>query len=154
MKKLILLIAIALYFLPNAQAVRFNIINLCNDSFYHSSNTEVLLPTTVAEITLETLINNDIPYIGSESGINSMLGTDTSLDSYEIISDSRMLAYGWCYSVNGVEPNALMSEFVIDPASEQTIDWYYGYAEYLDGEWISYCTPVYKSPRAFVCDPK
>jgi hypothetical protein len=154
MKKLILLLVIALYFLPNARAVRVNIYNLCEDSFYHSSNTEVLLPTTVADITLDTLNNNEIPFLGSESGINSMLGTSTSLDSYEVVSDNRMFAYGWCYSVNGLEPDLLMSEFVIDPASEQVISWYFGHAEYLDGEWISYCTPVYKSPRAFICGEK
>jgi hypothetical protein len=151
MKNLIILIACCL-FVSSANAVVFQIKNLCEDTNYHYEEIEILDKTTAGHLTTYVLSNNEIDYIGNEHAINSILGTPVGLDAFEVLSDTSMRVYGWCYSVNGVDPDVLSSEVQILPHSESIITWYYGYAELLKDDWISYCNPVYKDPKSFVCN--
>ena len=102
-------------------------------SFYHPEKENL----SVGQITLKALEELKIPYIGSEDGINSIFKSPVGLDAIEIISDREMYAYGWCYSVNGVEPEILPGRYGVRPGDE--IVWWYGYAHYKDGRWISQC---------------
>jgi|SaaInlStandDraft_5_1057022.scaffolds.fasta_scaffold155906_2 hypothetical protein len=148
--KIISLIIITL-FANNALALTFNIINLCDNSLYLSKKITVDLQTNIGEISIKTFNDNQIPYIGSIHGMNSILNTLTGTDAYEVLADNHMRVYGWCYEVNGIQPSILTSEYKITKNSNDNITWFYGYAELINNDWISYCTPVYSQPHPFVC---
>ncbi len=145
------LIFILLFLSTTSHSVVVEIKQLCkNDSFY-SQEIEILAPTTAGHLTIHMLEQAGIDFLGNENGISGLLNTPTGLDSYEVISDNHMRAYGWCYSVDGSQPNVLASEYPLFPDSDCKLTWFYGYAEMIDNEWISYCKPVYLKPNSFVC---
>lgn len=149
--KTLFTILLSYLFITPTYAVIFEVKNICEDSAYHTEEIEILNKTTVGHLTMYSLTTSNIDFIGNEHGLNSLLNTPVGLDAYEILSDTNMKVYGWCYSVNGVEPDILSSEVEILPHSESIISWYYGYAELVKDEWISYCTPVYKNPTDWAC---
>ncbi len=76
-------------------------------------------------------------YNGYESGLVSVndMGNDT-----EVISDTVMKAYGWCFHLNGVESNKMPDQ--VRPArNTDKVLWYWAYA-YYDREWKQMCVPV------------
>ncbi|MAF77510.1 MAG: hypothetical protein CME60_05055 [Halobacteriovoraceae bacterium] len=91
----------------------------------------------------------EIEYIGSERGMNSILGTATGMDALEIISDQEMMAYGWCYSINGESPEVYPDQ--VSLTDKDKVIWWYGYAHYLAGEWITQCTPSYERQSDSIC---
>ncbi len=132
-------------------AIEFSIENLCTDTHFLDEDISIFLPSNVADITLYALEAFEVDFRGNEHGISSMLGTITGLESYEVIANNHMFVYGWCYEVDGEQPNVIMSEFDIDLQIHKRINWFYGYAELFDGQWLSYCTPLNKNPRNFIC---
>lgn len=94
---------------------------------------------SVGAITVDILSMNSIPFKGTEKGMNSIFKTPTGLDAMEVISDTEMMAYGWCYSVNGFEPAEYPSDYFVAEADD--ILWWFGYAHYKNGKWITQCTP-------------
>ena len=104
----------------------------------------------VGELTIDVLQTNNIPYKGTESGLNSIFNTPTGLDALEVISDEEMKAYGWCYKVNSVQPEEFPNEVKIT-AKTLVITWFYGYAHYLRGNWIKQCAPAYEELPEFLC---
>ncbi|MEM7647497.1 MAG: hypothetical protein AAF203_11345 [Pseudomonadota bacterium] len=79
-----------------------------------------------------------VPYIGNNMGIHSIYETPTGEDALEILSKSEMRAYGWCYSVDGIEPEVLPNQYLI-PDDESVVVWFFGFAHYQAGEWVSQC---------------
>lgn len=148
MAKLYLLIALYSF---SANALEFKIQNICSDSLYLDTDISVLLPAKVSEITLYTLNNFNIPFEGNSDAINSLLGTPTGNDQVEYVSEDHLYVYGWCYEVDGNQPDLYMSQFIFEPDTNKEIKWVFGYAEFRSGNWISYCSPVYKNPRDFIC---
>lgn len=149
MKKLFLLFFVLSF---KANAVEFKIQNICDDSTFLDSDISIFLPEYVSKITHYMFENFEVAFNGDENSISSILGSPTGDQSIEIVSNEHMFIYGWCYEVDGVQPDVLMSQFLVDPRNHKEIRWIFGYAEYFRGEWLSYCTPVYKNPRAFICD--
>ncbi len=145
------LILTLILFSQSAFAVKFEIKELCKNSSYYADNISIEEETTVGHLTIQILENLELSYQGNENGIAGLLNTPVGMDGYEVLADNHMRAYGWCFSVNGVEPNILASEYILNKNSTDTISWYYGYAELINDEWISYCTPTYKHPTSFVC---
>lgn len=105
---------------------------------------------TVGSLTIKTLELNKIPFQGTEVGINSIFKTPTGLDALEVISETEMMAYGWCYSINGLEPNVFPNEIPISQNSDKIL-WWYGYAHFKDGNWISQCEPSFKRKPSQFC---
>lgn len=103
---------------------------------------------TVGQVTIDTLESFEAPYVGSEQGLNSAFGTPTGLDAMEVISDTEMKSYGWCYEVDGKLSEVMPGDYKITPKT-QSIRWFVGYAHFKNGNWISQCTPAYKSK--FIC---
>lgn len=149
MKKLLLLVS--LLFITKAFSVEFTITSVCEDKFSLKKEIQIESKTNIGELTLKVLNENKIPHIGSLSGINTMFNTPVDLDSYEIISDVEMKVYGWCYEVNGVQPDIIMSQYQLNKNSQVSINWFFGYAHYLNDEWITYCSPVYIEKNEFIC---
>ena len=96
---------------------------------------------SVGEITLQTLFKNNIPFTGSSQGFSSILDTPTGMGAIEVISDTEMMAYGWCYKVNDFEPAEFPDQVFV--RQDDRIQWWFGYAHYKAGKWITQCTPSY-----------
>lgn len=134
-----------------AHSIRFSISNLCTDTKLLDIQTKVQTPTTVSDITLDAFSLYTIDFIGDERAINSIIGTPTDLDAFEIIGDNEMRVYGWCFEVDGVQPDRFMSEIEIKPGQESHINWFYGSAHFKDGAWLTYCTPSFETKSPFIC---
>lgn len=106
---------------------------------------------SVGAATILALEVSGIPYLGSEGGINSINGSVVGNEAMEIVSDTEMRAYGWCYSINDVEP-AAMPDKVPVTSERDIVRWYFGFAHFKDGAWLTYCTPTSQSRPAFICD--
>ena len=125
--------------------------NLCEKTPAFETSVIIEMNSTVGDLSKHILSSENLSFMGNEYGVNSLLGTAVGDDAIEIISDERMRIYGWCYEVNGKQPNMLTSDYILNPEIDYEIVWFYAYAELIRDKWISYCTPVYKSPTPFIC---
>lgn len=105
---------------------------------------------TVGDMTIQFLNKNNIRYEGSERGINTVFNTPVGDAALEVISDTEMRAYGWCYFVDGMGPDVFADEYPMD-AKIKRIDWIFGFAHYKNGTWISNCTPAFTIKPKFIC---
>jgi hypothetical protein len=94
----------------------------------------------LGEITIDLLTRNNIDYVGEAYGINKIEGIPIHGNDLEIISDSEMKAYGWCFTVNGSVQEDYPDQII--PTSNDQITWFYGFAHYLKGKWIRQCVPA------------
>lgn len=107
---------------------------------------------SVGKATISTLKAFSIPHKGTETGINSIFDTPTGIDAMEVLSDKEMMAHGWCYSVNNHEPHKYPHEIVLKQGDD--ILWWFGYAHYKNGKWITQCLPTHtRKPKQF-CQKK
>ncbi len=140
-------ILITLLFSLTAQAGTLNIVGPCDKTPVIEHEFSIESEVSVGKLSVETFESLGVSYIGSELGMNSILDTPTGMDAMEIISDSEMLAYGWCYSVNGFEPGEYPNKVFV--RKDDDVVWWFGYAHYKDGQWITQCTPSHerRSPK-------
>jgi hypothetical protein len=149
MKKLLSIILLAIT--TQASAFEFTITDICENKLVLNENIEILNDVSAGDLTLYMFKQYEIPYIGNIDSISSIFNTKTGLDSYEVISDTEMKVFGWCYEIDGVQPDVFMSQVTIDPTVHKKMNWFYGYAHYKEGEWLTYCTPVYEDKNEFIC---
>lgn len=105
---------------------------------------------SVGALTITALDREGVPYVGSAGGIASIRNTVSGDQAIGVLSDTEMRAYGWCFSLNGEEPD-LMPDDVIVADEHDEIRWYFGFAQYRDGAWISYCTRTSVVRPAYIC---
>ena len=105
---------------------------------------------TVGDLTVSFLRKNKIPFQGNERGLNTVFNTPVGNAAIEVISNSEMRAYGWCYFVDDMGPDVFANEYPLD-ASIKKIEWIFGFALYKNGEWISSCTPAFTVKPDFLC---
>lgn len=105
---------------------------------------------TVGDLTVHFLNKNNIPFKGSERGILSVFNSPYGDDAVEVISDTELRAYGWCYFVNDMGPDVFADEYPLD-ASVKKIEWLFGFAHYKDGVWLTSCTPAFTVKPDFLC---
>lgn len=105
---------------------------------------------TVGDLTVHFLNKNRIPYQGNERGINTVFNTPMGDGALEVISDTEMRAFGWCYFVDNLGPDVFADEYPMDDKIKK-IEWIFGFAHYKNGEWISNCTPAFTIKPAFLC---
>jgi hypothetical protein len=108
---------------------------------------------TVGDMTVQFLKKNNVAYQGSERGINTVFGTVTGDAALEVISDTEMRSYGWCYFVDGMGPDVFADEYPMDDSIKK-IQWIFGFAHYKNGEWISNCTPAHTVKPNSMCKRK
>lgn len=132
-------------------ALTFEVTKLCDNEPLVREEIPVLTVTNVLDFSKYHLKNLAIPHRVNENGVSSILDTPVGYDAYEFVSYNHMRVYGWCYEVNGVQPNLVASQYLLDPESQDEIRWFYGYAEVVEGTWIHYCKPVYETRQAFAC---
>ena len=106
---------------------------------------EIDLKKSVGRVSIEVLNEKRIPYIGNEAGLNSILGTPTGDALMVILNDDQMLAYGWCFDIDGIQPD-LMPDKVYFKSQESRLRWFFAYTFYDKGVWKDFCTPAYQRP--------
>lgn len=148
MKKFLL----PLLFSFSAYAIEIKFIGPCEDSFI--MKTEVTdVYENVGQLTIETLKKFNIPHTGTYAGLSSAFETPVGEEAMEIVSETEVRAYGWCYSVDGISPEVYPDEALITPETKSVV-WHFGYARVIQGEWITQCTPAWEIKPAFLCkDP-
>lgn len=109
------------------------------------------LSLSVGKLTVEVLESAKINFVGSEKGLSSVFGTPVGPAAMEIISQTEIRAYGWCYLVDGVGPEVYPHELILSPAFAR-VEWVFGFAHFKDGVWISQCTPAYRVKPKFLCE--
>ncbi len=143
MFKILLLLVSSIYL----QAATFEVIGPCAEKPLFSTTVEIS-ETNVGDATVKILTDNGIEFQGSRVGMKSIFNTPTGLDAMEIISDFEMNAHGWCYAINGVEPNVYPDEVKL--TNKDHVTWWYGFAHYYKGKWLSMCEPTWqRAPEQF-----
>ena len=135
----------------NCFAISFEVIGPCSSTPQYEGNFLVSdLSLSVGKTSVLIFDQNKIPYIGSEEGFSSILNTPIGMESIEVISETKMRAYGWCYSVNGVGPDVLADKYYFTNDSDKLV-WFFAYSTYDNGNWIDYCVPSYKIKAPQFC---
>ena len=147
------IIFITMFFPVISLAGTFEIIGPCSAEPVFTAEVSSMVGKSVGELTVQTLTDFSIPFLGNEVGIHSIFNTPTGEDAYEILSKTEMRAYGWCYSVDGIEPKAYPSEVTLTSETSH-VSWYFGFAHYRGGEWLTQCTKSYTVKSEFVCPQK
>jgi hypothetical protein len=93
-------------------------------------------------------------YQGSEAGVSTIDGLGSAL---EVLSNTQMNAYGWCYRVDGQSSDLLAHQHNLS-GNETRIEWFYAYAHLDKDEWKSMCVPagheVLRGPGAGKAQPE
>lgn len=151
MKLRLLLIIIGNMISLGSYAISYEVIGPCSSNPVHSGNFNINNSNTTAGTASVMIFDkNKIPYVGTESGFSSIVNTPTGIDSIEVISDTKMRAYGWCYSVNDVEPSVVPSEYLL-ASNNDKLSWFYAYSTYDNGVWLDYCVPSHKIKAPQFC---
>lgn len=147
MKTLILLFSLLS---ASSYALEFEFIGPCSKKPLLKQTVLLKEAISVGAMTIKVLDHNGIAYQGNEVGINQILNSPIGLDSMEIISDQELLAYGWCFEIDGVIPEVYPNQIQLR-AGIKVIRWFYGYAHYLNGEWVGQCQKSYLRRSLPVC---
>lgn len=129
------IVAVSLCFmLTQAGAISFKVIGKNREVLLRQEKS-VGLPSSIGQISLDIFDDKKIPYVGGVYGFASLFNLGQDID---VISDTEMKAYGWCYSVDGLVPETMADQTVLGH-QDAVIEWYYAYAHYKDGVWIGQC---------------
>ena len=144
----------ALFMSFNAHAITYEVIGPCSPTPAYSGTYDLEnLSINAGKASINIFNRDKIPYIGVEKGINTILNTPIGPETLEIISGTKMRAYGWCYTVNGVGPDIMPDEYFFQSNNDKLV-WFYAYSTYDNGNWTDYCMPSYKIKAARFCDKK
>ncbi len=130
------LFCILLSFQGNAFEVQF--VGPCSQQPLLSQEVDFAEGMNVGEVSLKVLEANQVPYQGVAAGFNQIFGSAIGLDAMEVISDTEMMAYGWCFEVDGEVPEVLADKVPVNN-NTKIVSWFYGYAHFLNGEWVAQC---------------
>ena len=144
-KLLLILTIFALHI--SSQAATILLLDPCTGDVVLNESLVVTKDMTLGEMTVNAFDKLDIEYIGSNMGMNTILGTPTGLEAMDIVARDEMYAYGWCFTING-ELAEVYPDKVILSESDKVI-WSYGFAHYLRGKWFGQCTSSLNRPASF-----
>ncbi len=103
----------------------------------------------VGAATVELLERFAVDYVGTDAGLNSAFGTPTGQASMEVISAQEFRSYGWCYDVDGRVPEAYPNQVSLQGVRH--VRWFFAFAHYRNGDWVSQCEPAYRVKPSFLC---
>lgn len=133
----------------SAAALTVEFVGPCSETPLFAAESTVVY-STVGAATVAMLNAHQVVFVGGEYGIQSIFDTPVGLDAMEVISDSEMRAYGWCFNVDGVFPEVMADEVNLYQGV-QKIQWIFSYADYLSGQWTTQCRPSYAIKPDFLC---
>ncbi|MFG1501367.1 DUF4430 domain-containing protein [Halobacteriovorax sp. XZX-3] len=129
-------------------AATFEFVGPCKRGALFKTEMQLKKGSTVGSATIDLLNNFGIAYKGTQRAMNSIFDTPTGLDAMEVLSDTQMNAHGWCYSVNGQSPEVYPDEVPLGNGDH--VMWWFGYAHYDSGEWLTQCEPTWmRAPSQF-----
>lgn len=143
---------ILLLICTNLWAVEITFIGPCDENFIMKVQVSEDYPN-VGELTINTLKKFQIPFMGTPEGLLSAFETPVGDKAIEVVSNNELRAYGWCYSVDGYSPDIYPNQVPVDK-NTKSIVWHFGFAHYLNGQWITQCTPAHKIRPKFLCEEK
>lgn len=130
----IISIIILCFSVNQASALSFSVIGKNREVLLQQEKL-VVLPLSVGQISLDIFNQEKVPYVGGVYGFAGLFGIEQDV---EVISDSEMKAYGWCYSVDGLIPASMADQLMVD-RQESVLEWFYAYAHYKNGIWVGQC---------------
>lgn len=130
-------------------AATFEFVGPCQRAPLFETQIQTKVGATVGSATIALLNQFEISHQGTQRGMNSIFDTPTGLDAMEILSDTQMNAHGWCYSINGLSPEVYPDEVVL--TNDDHVMWWFGYAHYDSGTWITQCEPTWKRAPTQFC---
>jgi hypothetical protein len=148
--------ALLLFFISSqlSYALTFEIIGPCKETPLAQGYIEnINVSENVGEITINILNDYQIPYVGDADAIASIF--DYSSD-YELLSKTSGRAHGWCYEVDGQQPDVVPSDYFVEN-KDAHIKWIFGYSTFVfnpdtkKSGWIGYCDPTYKVKPKKIC---
>jgi hypothetical protein len=145
MKLLVSLLVIISF---NAFATKLIVRERCSKEIQFEVEFESL--SSVGAITKILFEEYHIPHLGTSQGMNSIFHSPTGSDAVDVIGRNHMRAYGWCYKVDGFEPSEYPDKYPVSKETKEIL-WFFGYATYKDGQWITQCKPAYNTPNSSVC---
>lgn len=148
MKNLTLLCLSILSF--NLNAANIQIIGPCSEKPLINKTIPSLNQESIGSFTVRFLAQNKIPYAGSDAGMSSIFNTPVGDEALEVISDTKMRAYGWCFNLNGINPDK-MPDVVFFTSNNDQLTWYYAFSTYDSGKWVDYCVPAYTVKSSQFC---
>ena len=131
--KFIILLILAVG-LNSAQAITFEVIGK-NNQVILSQTAEADLSKNLGVISISVFNENKIRFQGSEFGISNLAELGQDID---VISDSEMKAYGWCFSIDEKISETMPDQTWIQN-QQSGVRWFYGYAHYKYGDWVGQC---------------
>ncbi|OUR99637.1 hypothetical protein A9Q84_01040 [Halobacteriovorax marinus] len=154
MKTLILLLPL---FSTHTFAVTLEVVGPCSETAVIEVEYDISdLSQSVGFYSVEMFTAFDIPFLGTDGGMNSIINTPTGKKAIEKISETKMRAHGWCYQVDGFEPAAMTNNYFF-PTKTSHLRWVFGYSTFDGdiftgiGEWTGYCDPTYAVKPAQFC---
>lgn len=145
--KFFLFLSVFISFQLNAIVVEF--VGPCESTPFHIKEVEQQGHFSVGELTIKVLQESKIPFSGGDYGIIQISNSPIGEAALEIVNNQEMMAYGWCYEVDGFLQEVYPNE--ISAAGIKKIRWFYGYAHYRSGEWIAQCLESHKKRSPFIC---
>jgi hypothetical protein len=133
----------------STQAATYEIVGPCDETPAYTGDFAVAQEISVGEMTESILKGLQVPYIKAGAGFSSIMNTPTNAASVEYLGATELRAYGWCYSVDGVEPAMMPDQFILQ--GTEHVRWWYAFSHLKDGEWLSYCEPAYTVKPALLC---
>ena len=137
-------------FFNQAYALNFDVIGPCSDKAVYSGIFKADIAQNIGVISMDIFNMYKIPYSGSEEGMRSIINTPVGDDAIEVLSDTKMRAYGWCFSINGFIPDKLSSQSFLTKQNDY-ISWFFAFSTYDQGIWTDYCVAAHTIKSAQFC---
>lgn len=142
-------ISLLLVISAQSSALEVEFVGPCSEVPLYSATISSTDVNDVGSLSIMVLEKANIPFKGTSAGINQIFHTPIGLDAMEVISDQEMMSYGWCYEIDGEIPEVYPNEIGLEGI--QKISWFYGYAHYLDGQWIAQCQKGHLRHSPYLC---
>ncbi len=128
--------------------IALEILGPCSDRPLVS--TDLVEGVTVGEASVKTFWARHIAFQGTDRGINTIMNIPFKDQTLEVLSNTDMRAYGWCFDIDGEIPEVYPDEIPLHQGMKK-IRWFHGYAEMKGGQWVSQCQVTAKLKPAFLC---
>lgn len=138
-----------LFILSSAHALTIEFIGPCSKTSLYKTQLMSADFKNAGELTVAVLTKARIPFQGTASGLNQVYQSPIGEKAMEIVSSQEMFAYGWCIEVDGVIPEVYPDSIELEGVKK--IRWFYGFARYFNGEWVSQCEKSYERKSPFIC---
>jgi len=137
----------------SASALEVEVVGPCDPKPALEVYVDLKEEITLGDLTVKVLNDNRVPFKGDAQGIAQIYDSPVGRDSVEILSSTKMRAYGWCVHLDDEEPGEMPDQVKVTQKVKK-ISWFYAYSLNDSGEWKDYCTPSWKVHSLKYCQSK